>query len=68
MSSKGKKYVMVFYYPDTIAILAESLKSRSQQKIIDAQIKLHDYLADSGFTLRVKILDSQCSEALKHHF
>ena len=68
MYSKGKKYFTVVYDHDTNAILVEPLKSHSQKKILNAQIKLHDYLTDRGFTLRVQIRDNEFLEALKHHF
>ena len=68
ISRKGNKYVMVLYDQNTNSILSEPLKSHSQKEILGAQIKLHDYLADRGFTPRVQILDNECSEALKRHF
>ena len=68
MSRKVNKYVMVLYDHNTNKILEEPLASRSQQDTPDAQINLHDYLTYRGFTLRVKILDTECSEALKRHF
>ena len=36
-SSKGNKYLMVMYDNDTNAILAEPMKNRSQQEIMQAQ-------------------------------
>ena len=68
MSSKGNKYVMVLYYHDTNAILAGPLKPHSQKNILNAQIKLHEYPPDRGFTTRVQILDNECSKTLKRYF
>ena len=67
-SSKGNKYIMVMYDNDSNAILAEAIKNRSQQEIVRAQKKLHDYLTSRGFRPLVQILDNECPDKLKEHF
>ena len=48
-SSRGNKYVMVFYDYDSSAILAEPLKSRAEAELLRAFKKLHALLSDRGF-------------------
>ena len=67
-SSKGSKYVMVLFAHDINAILAEPMKNRSQEEIMRATKKLHEYLTDRGFKPEVQILDNECPEALKKYF
>ena len=49
-SSKGSKYIIVMFVEDVNAILSEPLKSRLEQKIVNAMVKLHTYLIDRGLT------------------
>ena len=67
-SSKGSKYIMVMFVEDANVILAEPLKSRSEQNIVNAMVKLHTYLTDRGFTPQTQILDNECPDTLKRHF
>ena len=64
LSRKGNKYFMVFYDHNTNATLVYPLKSLSQQNIFDAQINMHGYLNNRGFTPKVQILDNEYLEAL----
>ena len=59
---------MVMFVKDANAILAEHMKSRAEQEMTKAMIKLHSYLTDRGFTTQVKILDNGCPSVLKRHF
>ena len=59
---------MVLYHHDTNTIIVEAIKNRSEQEIIRAQTKFHDYLTDRGYTPKVQILDNECFTALKKHF
>ena len=43
-SSRGTKYVMIFYDFDSSAILAEPLKSRSEAELLRAFSKMHHHL------------------------
>ena len=45
-SSRGNKYIMIFYDYDSSAILAEPLKSRSEVELLRAFTKLHQHLTD----------------------
>ena len=56
------------FVEDINAILAEPLKSRSEQDIVNAMIKLHTYLTDRGFNPRIQVLDNECPSALKRNF
>jgi hypothetical protein len=64
-SSRGNKYIMIFYNYDSNAILAEPLKSRSKSKLVRAFTKLHQYLADRGLHTALHILDIECPKGLK---
>jgi hypothetical protein len=64
-SSRGNKYIMIFYDYDSNAILAEPLKSRSESELVRAFTKLHQYLADRGLHTALHILDNECPKGLK---
>jgi hypothetical protein len=64
-SSRGNKYIMIFYYYDSSAILAEPLKSRSETELLRAFSKLHQYLTDRGLRPALHILDNECPKGLK---
>ena len=58
ISSKGSKYVMVMFVKDANAILAKTMKSRSEQETTNEMIKLHTYLTNRRFPPRIQILDN----------
>jgi hypothetical protein len=64
-SSKGNKYIMIVYDYDSAAILAEPIKSRSEQEILRAYSKLHQYLMERSLKPQLQKLDNECSAALK---
>jgi hypothetical protein len=64
-SSRGNKYIMIFYDYDSNAILAEPLKSRSESELLRAFTKLHQYLADRRLHTALHILDNECPKGLK---
>jgi hypothetical protein len=64
-SSKGNKYIMVLYDYDSNAILAEPMKSRSEQHMVQAYTKLHTYLVDRGLKPQLQKLDNEASAGLK---
>jgi hypothetical protein len=64
-SSRGTKYVMIFYDHDSSAILAEPLNSRSASELLRAFSKLHQHLTDRGLSPALQILDNECPAALK---
>jgi hypothetical protein len=45
-SSRGNQYIMIIYDYNSTAILAEPIKNRSEQEILRAYSKLHQYLTD----------------------
>ena len=67
-SSRGNKYIMVFYHPATNAILAEPIKNRSTAELIRAQDKIHKFLTSRNFKPTYQILDNECPEALQDYF
>ena len=54
-SIRGNKYVLVMFVEDANSILAEPLKSRSEQDIVNTMVKLHTYLTDRGFNLKIQV-------------
>jgi hypothetical protein len=64
-SSRGNKYIMVFYDYDSNAILTEPLKSRSKIEMIQGYSKLHDYLTDHGLKPILQKLDNEAPAGLK---
>ena len=66
-SSRGNKYVMVMYDNDTNAILAEAMKSRTQDEMVRAQAHLHGMLTKRGFKPHVQILDNECPAKLEEY-
>jgi hypothetical protein len=64
-SSRGNRYIMIVYDYDSTAILAEPIKNRSEQEILRAYSKLHQYLTDRGLKPQLQKLDNECSAALK---
>ena len=61
ISSKGYKYIIVLYYYDSNAIIAEPLKSRMQIEILQVYKKLHGYLTKLGLCPKLKWLDNEAS-------
>jgi hypothetical protein len=64
-SSKGNKYIMIVYDYNSTAILAEPIKNRSEQEILRAYSKMHQYLTDRRLKPQLQKLDNECSAALK---
>ena len=66
-SSRGNKYVMVFFDYDSSAILAEPLKSRGAAELLRAFSTLHELLSDRGLRPKLHILDNECPENLEQY-
>ena len=64
-SSRGRKYLMVLYYNDSNAILAEPLTSHRKCELIRATHVLHTYLYNRGLTPQYQMLENECHGALK---
>ena len=56
------------FVEDVNTILAEPMKSKSEQETKSAIVNLHTYLTNRGFNPRMKILDNECPSALKSYF
>lgn len=66
-SSRGNKYVLVFYDYNSNHIFAEPLKSRTANAITTAHITLLNTLTKAGLTPNLLILDNECPALLKDH-
>ena len=64
-SSRGSKYIMVVYDYDSNAILAEPLKSRTEQELLRAYTKIHTYLTVRGLKPVLQRLDNEAPGQLK---
>jgi hypothetical protein len=64
-SSRGTKYVMIFYDYGSSAILAEPLKSRSASELLRAFSTLHQHLTDRGLRPSLQIVGNECPATLK---
>ena len=64
-SSRGFKYIFVMYDYDGNSILTEPIKNRSEQELIRAFTKLHDFLVKRGCKPQFHKLDNECSQALQ---
>ena len=60
-SSRGNNYIMVLYDYDGNAILAQALKNRESQSIIEAWKTLYNRLYKFGHTTRTYIMDNEAS-------
>jgi hypothetical protein len=66
-SSRGNKYIMIVYGYDLNAILAEPLKSRTEQELLRACTKLHTYLTQRGLKPVLQRLDNEAPGKLKQY-
>ena len=67
-SSRGNKYVFVFYHYDTNVILGYALKSRTTTDICAAWNIAFKNLKSHGEAPNVHILDNECSNEMKTMF
>ena len=65
VSSRGYKYIFVMYDYDSNSILSEPIKNRSENELIRAFNKLHDFLLSKGCKPKFHKLDNECSAALQ---
>lgn len=66
-SSRGNKYILVFYDYDSNHIFAEPLKSRSASHLLDAHKSLLATLATAGLSPKLLVLDNECPSLLKDY-
>ena len=65
LSSRGYKYICVFYVYDADAILVRPMKSRSESEHIRVYTEVFDYLSTQGLRPEHHTMDNECSAALK---
>jgi hypothetical protein len=56
---------MVVYDYDSAAILAEPIKNRTENELLRAYSRMHQYLTDQGLKPQLQKLYNECSSALK---
>jgi hypothetical protein len=64
-SSNGNNYLFILYDYDSNLIMAEPMKSRCAQDIVDAYKTVHTKLCRAGLHPKLAHLDNECSAALK---
>ena len=64
-SSKGNRYLMVAHVQDPNAIMAEPLKSRATNDLVDAYPPIFTQLKRRGLTPTFQKCDNKCPEAFK---
>ena len=64
-STCGNEYLFTLYYYDSNAILQYTLKIMQGQEIVDASSTCHKRLTKYGRTIKLIILDNECSNDLR---
>jgi hypothetical protein len=64
-SRRGNKYIMILYDYNSNSILAEPMKSRTDNKIIRSYQALHDRLIAASLKPQLQKLDNEASRHLK---
>jgi hypothetical protein len=64
-SRRGNKCIMILYDYDSYSILAEPMRSRTDDEIIRSYQTLHDRLVAAGLKPRLQKLDNEASRRLK---
>ena len=64
-SSRGHKYIFVFYHYDINTINGISIKSRNTIDICNAWQTAYDKLKSHGEAPNIRILDNECSKDMK---
>ena len=64
-SSNGNNYLFILYDYDSNLILAEPMKTRTAQSIVDAFATVHAKMCKAGLKPKLQCLDNKCSDALK---
>jgi hypothetical protein len=68
VSSKGNKYIMILYYCDSNAILAQPNKDRIAPELLKAFKVMEQEMVARGLTPKLMKLDNEASKLLKHTF
>ena len=64
-SLAGNKYVVIIYVDDSNAILAEPMKSKTEEEYLQVYKKVHNKLTIRGFKLQLQKMDNEASQKLK---
>ena len=67
-SSRGNKYIMIFYHHDTNCILAEPMKSRGKLDLTHAFSNLYSKLSSKGYPIKIHFLDNEAPNMLLEFF
>ena len=67
-SSRGNKYVFIFYAYDANAILATAIPNRQGSTICAAWTKTYKQLQQRGYAPLLHIIDNECSNDIKQAF
>ena len=67
-SSRGHKYIFVFYHYDTNTIMVYAIKSRNTPELCEAWTKAFDNLKAHSENPNFHILDNECSREMKLMF
>ena len=64
-SARGHNYIFICYDYDANAILAEPMKNREADSIVNAWTKCHRRLTNNGHEIKKYVLDNECSNQFK---
>jgi hypothetical protein len=67
-SSRGNHYIFVLYHQDTNSIHAVAIPNRQAASIHTAWESIHKTLVYQGHAPQLRVLDNECSQALKDAF
>ena len=67
-SSRGNKYIMIFYHHDTNCILAQPMKSRGKSDLTNAFSTLYSLLSSKGYKIKIHFLDNEAPTMLLNFF
>ena len=68
LSSRGYRYIMVFYYVDSNAILVRPTKSKTSIEMNATVISMIQHLSRRGFKPKYYVLNNKVSDLLKTTF
>ena len=63
-STRGNKYILIGYHPDSNAILAKAVKDRTSSTLTSAWEQLHSRFQKAGVAPKTYVLDNECSQDL----
>ena len=63
-SSQGNKYIMILLHCDTNCILAQPMKSRTEEHMVKAFSTMHNTIKQHGYTISSHMLDNEAPPLL----